>query len=117
MAELTGIVEDRAKMAELSWMSSGMAEAIEIPEAVEMNEDIVTARSYWVVGGIGLAEACGMLVGMFIPSTKNNWNIGETLLSSKLFNHQTTSHFFTCNVLVIKNREKVSTICFKIQIQ
>jgi hypothetical protein len=47
-------------------MSSGMAMAIEIPEA------IVTAGTYWVVGANGLAEASGMLVGISIASTKNN---------------------------------------------
>jgi hypothetical protein len=44
-----------------------------------------------VVGAIGLVHASGMLVGMSIHSTKNNWNIGETLLPSKSFNHQTIS--------------------------
>jgi hypothetical protein len=109
MAEATGIVEDCAEMAEWSWMPYGIAEAIGIYEAVEMNEAIVTPGSCWVVGAIGLADASGMLGSISIPSTKNNWNTGETMLSSKLFNHQTISHFFTCNILV-KNRKKVATI-------
>jgi hypothetical protein len=81
MAEPTEIVEDHAAMAKSSWMSSAMAEAIGIHEAVEMkaigihevvemNESIVTTRACWVVGAIGLVEASGMLVGMSIPSTK-----------------------------------------------
>jgi hypothetical protein len=64
MAKSTRIVEDRAEMAEWSWMPSGMAEADEI------NEDIVTPRACWVVGAIGLAESSGMLVVMSIPSKK-----------------------------------------------
>jgi hypothetical protein len=61
-------------------MPSGMAKTIGITKVVEMNEAIVTAEVYWVVGAIGLVEASGMLVDMSILSTKNNWNIGETLL-------------------------------------
>jgi hypothetical protein len=86
MAEPIGIVEDHAKIAESSWMPSRMAQAI------EMNEAIIADGACWVVGAIGLAEASGMLMKMSIPS-KNNWNIGETLLSCKSFNHQTVSHF------------------------
>ena len=41
--EATGIVEDRAEMSESSWIPSGIVEAIGIPEAIEMNEAIVTA--------------------------------------------------------------------------
>jgi hypothetical protein len=70
MAEPTGIVENHAEMAESRWMPSRMADAIEIPEAVEMNEATVTLGLCWVVGAIGLAEASGMLVRMSIPSTK-----------------------------------------------
>jgi hypothetical protein len=51
-------------------MPSGMAEAIRIAEAVEMNEAILMPTTCWVVGAIGLAEAFGMLVVMPIPSTK-----------------------------------------------
>jgi hypothetical protein len=90
MAESIGIVEDRAEMGESSWMPSGMAQAIGIAEAVEMNEATVMTRSCWVVGAIGSAEASRMLVVMSIPSTKN-WNIGETLLSSKSLYHQIVS--------------------------
>jgi hypothetical protein len=70
MAEATRIVENHVEMVESSWMPSGMAEAIGIPKAVEMNETIVTPGACWVVGAIGLAEASGMLVGMSIPSKK-----------------------------------------------
>jgi hypothetical protein len=113
MVEPTGIVEDCAVMAESSWMSSEMGEAIGIPGAVEMDEAIITARACWVVGDIWLVEASGILVGMSIPSTKNNWNIGETLLSSKSFNHQTISHFLHAMFQLQKNRKNVSTILFE----
>jgi hypothetical protein len=72
MAEPTGIVEDHAKMVESSGMPSRMAKVIGIHEAVEMNEAIVTTGAYCVIGAIGLADAPRMLVGMSIPSTKNN---------------------------------------------
>jgi hypothetical protein len=93
MVEPIEIVEDHAEMAESSWMPSGMARANGIPVGTEMNEAIVTAGACWVVAATGLAEASGMLVGMSIHSTKNNWNIGDTLLSTKSFNHQIVSHF------------------------
>jgi hypothetical protein len=73
-------------------MPSWIAEAIGISETVEINEAIVMCGSYWVVGAIGLTDAYGMLGAMSIPSTKNNWNTGETLLSSKSFNHHTIRH-------------------------
>jgi hypothetical protein len=93
VTEPTGILEDRAKMAESSWMPSGMAEATGIAKAIEMNEAIVMLGACWVVRAIGLAEASRMLVVMSIPSTTNNWNIGETLLSSKSLYHQTECYF------------------------
>jgi hypothetical protein len=58
-----------------------------------MNEAIVMPKVCCVVRAIGLAEASGILGGMSNPSIKNNWNTGETLLSSKSFNYQTISHF------------------------
>jgi hypothetical protein len=71
-----------------------MVEAIGILEAVEMNEAIITTGAFWVVGSIELAKASGMLLGMSIPPTKNNQNIGETLLPSKSFDHQIVGYFF-----------------------
>jgi hypothetical protein len=51
-------------------MPSGMAEAIRIANADEMNEDILIPGACWVVGAIGLAESSGMLVVMSILSIK-----------------------------------------------
>jgi hypothetical protein len=54
MAEPTGMVGDRAKMAESDWMP------------FEMIEAIVTVGACWVVEAIGMIEASGMLVVMSI---------------------------------------------------
>jgi hypothetical protein len=70
MVEPTWIVENRAEMAESCWMPYGMAEAIVIVEAIEMNEAIVTPWACWVIVAFELAETSGMLVVMSIPSTK-----------------------------------------------
>jgi hypothetical protein len=98
MADFTGVASG---IAESSWMPSGMADAIGILEAVQMNESIVTTGAFWVVRSIGLVEASGMLLGISIPPTKNNLNIGETLLLGKSFYHQIVSHF-SCNIPVKK---------------
>jgi hypothetical protein len=70
MGEPTRIVEDHVEMAESCWMPSGMAEAIVIADAVEMNEAIVTPWACWVIVAFELAETSRMLVVMSIPSTK-----------------------------------------------
>jgi hypothetical protein len=94
MVEPTGIVEDHAEMAESRWMPSGMA------KATELTEVIVIAGTCWVVGAIGMAEASVMLVAMSISYTKNNWNIGETVLSitTVRFSYSSIYAIFTCNV-------------------